>query len=63
MKPTDLLSIIRQNLDDNSEIELTSPTMYDPDELDSKVSFAILQSVENGTIMKFKVTVEDLTKK
>jgi len=59
MKAEELLKIIRKNLDDNEIVLQTSPIMYDPIELYTKVSFAVMENIEKGTFKRFTVTVED----
>lgn len=59
----DIKSYLESNLDySNSEILIT-PTMYDPFKLQHKVSFIIMQGVGDGTIPRFEITVNDLTRR
>lgn len=62
MEATDLLKIIRENLDSNSEIEMTSQTMYDPNKMQYKVSFAVMEKNEKGVYKSFVITVDDVKK-
>ena len=62
MNAEDVIMIIKKGLDNNEKIDLTSPNMYDPIELQNKVSFAIMENTIDGMYKKFMVTVEDLRK-
>jgi len=39
---------------------LTSPTMYDPTELQNDVSFFVMEKVKGGSIPRFRIDVKDL---
>jgi hypothetical protein len=60
MEAIDLLKMIRETLDSNSEIELTSPTMYDPIKMQYKVSLAVMEKNEQGVYKSFMITVDDV---
>lgn len=62
MEALELLKIIRDNLDVNSKIELTSPTMYDKDHLERKVSFSVFEKNDVGVYKRFNVVIEDIFK-
>jgi hypothetical protein len=62
MNAEELLKIIKTNLDYNVIVDLTSPTMYDPDKLQNKVSFMVMEKLPEGCYKRFLVTVEDLRK-
>jgi hypothetical protein len=59
MNAKEFLQTIREFLNKNSEIELTSPTMYDPNKLEQKVSFIVFGKNELGIYKKFTITIEE----
>jgi hypothetical protein len=62
MEAIDLLKIIRENLDNNSEVEMTSQIMYDPIKIQYKVSFAVMERNTQGIYKSFMITVDDVKK-
>jgi len=49
---------VEEHIKDHPEL-MSSPTMYDPDKLQDKMSFAIMQKNEQGYLTKkFFITVE-----
>lgn len=61
MSAEEILISLREVLDENSHITQTSHTLYCPDKLQKKVSFAIFEQEEGkvGLRKRFSVTVED----
>ena len=62
MEAIDLLKIIRENLDNNSEVEMTSQIMYDPIKIQYKVSFAVMERNTQGIYKSFMITVDGVKK-
>ena len=63
MEALDLLRVLIKEVENHySEIGITSPIMYDPDKLQYKVSFSIMERVDGGVRHSFMVTVDDLKK-
>jgi hypothetical protein len=60
MEATDLIKIIRETLDKNSEIEMTSPLMYDEEKMQHKVSIAVMERNDIGVYKRFIITVDDV---
>ena len=59
MTAEDLLRIIRTSLDNNEEIEMTSPIMYDSNYMQYKVSFAVFEKTDKGILKRFTITIDD----
>ena len=60
MEAIDLIKLIIEFLDSHTEIGKITQTMYDPDKLEKKVSFAVLEKDDAGkTFKRFSVTIED----
>ena len=60
MNAEDMLKLIRNNLDEHPDIEMTSAIMYDPTKMGRKASFAIMEKTDNGIIKSYTVTIDDI---
>jgi hypothetical protein len=58
MEALDLIKEIQKLVEEKGEI--VSPIMYDPIKLQYKVSIAVMEDCEKGTIKRFSITVDDL---
>jgi len=54
-----LVSSIKGFLHSNPELS-NSPTMYDPDDLDKNMSFAVVNKDKEGVYRKFMVNVKEV---
>jgi hypothetical protein len=62
MTAGDVLNKLKAGVDGLVDSELASPTMYDQEHLDAKVSAYVFQNNEKGHLTrKFKITVEDIS--
>jgi len=61
MNAEEILKLIRKFLEEKHNLK-TSMIMYDPNKLQDKVSFAIMEENENGSHKSFIITVDDSKK-
>lgn len=62
-KAKEILDIIREAIEKHPEFGYTTPTLYDPDKLDYKVSVGILEKTEEGERLRFSICVDDIKHK
>ena len=66
MEAEEILKSIKEHIERELSEDykcITSPTMYDPNEMQYDVSFFILEKVKDSYIPKFTINVKDNTKR
>ena len=58
-KAKEILDIIREAIEKHPEFGYTTPTLYDPEKLDFKVSVGLIEKTEEGDRLRFNISVDD----
>lgn len=59
---TEILDVIREALEKHPEFGQLTPTLMDPEKMETKLSIGIVETVDGKTGLSLTVSVEDLYK-